>query len=223
MISKRERGLYELYAEDSERADALAFGRRPMPDRRGFLKGAGLATLGALVGGTIPFSRSMPSGFIPAALAQATAPVVGKDGLVTIQDRPFNAETPAHLLDDEVTPTNRHFIRNNGVLPAKMDAADWKLVIDGEVNTPLTLTIDELKRRFTPVALKLQLECAGNGRAFFNPPAAGNQWTYGAVGCAEWTGVRLADVLKAAGVKPRRSTPAITAPTSTSRATRPRW
>ncbi|MEK9654005.1 MAG: sulfite oxidase, partial [Betaproteobacteria bacterium] len=40
-----------------------------------------------------------------------------------------------------------------------------------------------------------------NGRAFFEPKAKGNQWTYGAVGCSEWTGVRLADVLNAAGVK----------------------
>ena len=46
------------------------------------------------------------------------------------------------------------------------------------------------------------LECGGNGRSFFSPPARGNQWTNGGAGCAEWTGVRLADVLKAAGVKP---------------------
>jgi DMSO/TMAO reductase YedYZ molybdopterin-dependent catalytic subunit len=51
------------------------------------------------------------------------------------------------------------------------------------------------------VTLRLVLECGGNGRAFFNPGASGNQWTTGAVGCADWTGVRLSDVLKAAGVK----------------------
>ena len=48
----------------------------------------------------------------------------------------------------------------------------------------------------------LTIECGGNGRAFFEPPAKGNQWTYGAVACSRWTGVRLADVLKAAGAKP---------------------
>ena len=47
----------------------------------------------------------------------------------------------------------------------------------------------------------MQLECGGNGRAAFNPPASGNQWTVGAVGNPEWTGVRYADILKAAGVK----------------------
>ena len=46
------------------------------------------------------------------------------------------------------------------------------------------------------------LECGGNGRSFFTPQARGNQWTNGGAGCAEWTGVRVADVLKAAGVKP---------------------
>ena len=48
---------------------------------------------------------------------------------------------------------------------------------------------------------RLVLECGGNGRSFFTPQARGNQWTNGGAGCAEWTGVRLADVLKAAGVK----------------------
>ena len=47
------------------------------------------------------------------------------------------------------------------------------------------------------------LECGGNGRAAFSPPARGNQWSNGGAGCAEWTGVRLADVLKDA--KPKSS------------------
>ncbi len=49
--------------------------------------------------------------------------------------------------------------------------------------------------------MALTLECGGNGRGFFNPPARGNQWTYGAVACSEWTGVRLKDVLEKAGVQ----------------------
>ena len=49
--------------------------------------------------------------------------------------------------------------------------------------------------------MALTIECGGNGRAFFDPPASGNQWTYGAVACSEWTGVRLRDVLEAAGVQ----------------------
>jgi len=65
----------------------------------------------------------------------------------------------------------------------------------------LSLSISDLKSRFDVVTMALTVECGGNGRAFFNPPASGNQWTYGAVACSEWTGVRLKDVLAAAGVK----------------------
>lgn len=203
-MTTKTRGLCELYAEDPDRADWLVFGRRCGPGRRGFLKGAGLATMSAVLGAAIPFHRHMPAGLIPAALADDLKDFViqGKDGLTVLNDRPVNAETPAHLLDDAVTPTARHFIRNNGNPPDAADPGSWALVVDGEVETPLELTIDDLKNRFEVVTLQLQLECAGNGRAGFNPPASGNQWTVGAVGCSNWTGVRYADVLEAAGVKP---------------------
>ena len=194
------RSLIELYRDDPDKADRTLFGRVTHPDRRGFLKGAGLAAMAALVGGTIPFHRTIPAHFIPVALADMPA-IRGKDGLVVLNDRPLSAETPAHLLDDAITPTERHFIRNNGIPPASVDAAAWTLTIDGLVETPLTLGIDDLKRRFDVVTRALTLECAGNGRAFFDPKATGAQWTYGAVACSEWTGVRLADVLKASGVK----------------------
>lgn len=203
---KKDRGLCEVYQEDPERADKIVFGREPHKDRRGFLRGAGLATMGAMLGATIPFHRNYPAGLIPAALADDSEMALfkGKDGLTLLNDRPINAETPPHLLDDSVTPNNRHFVRNNGVVPDiayRMDASDWRLKVEGEVNTPLEFSLEELKSKFENVTLKLQLECGGNGRAAFNPPARGNQWTLGAIGNAEWTGVRYADVLKAAGVK----------------------
>lgn len=204
MAPRMNRGLRELYQEDPQRADALLFGRMPHRDRRGFLRGAGLAAMGAALGGTIPFHRNMPSGLIPAALADTTSDFVleGKDGLVVLNDRPINAETPAHLLDDDVTPIARHFVRNNGVPPENTSAGGWKLVIDGEVERPLELSIDELKSQFEVVEYALQLECGGNGRANFNPPTKGNQWTVGAIGNSKWTGVRLKDVLEKAGLKP---------------------
>ena len=139
------RGLFALYREDPDKADRLLFGRVTHPDRRGFLKNAGLATMGALVGATIPFHRNIPAHFIPVSLADA-AVIEGKDGLVVLNDRPLSAETPAHLLDDAITPTERHFIRNNGIPPAGVDEAAWRLTVDGLVETPLTLGIDDLKR-----------------------------------------------------------------------------
>jgi DMSO/TMAO reductase YedYZ molybdopterin-dependent catalytic subunit len=216
---KRERLIEELYAQDPERADATIFGRKAGTDksgldRRGFLGGAGLAAVGAAVGGAIPFASSMPGGLIPAALAQsapAAAPPKGPqylkfpgkdDKLVLLGDRPLVAETPEHLLDDETTPTAKFFVRNNGSIPEESKEPDkWKITVDGEVNNKLELTLGELKSKFKPVTQRMVLECGGNGRSFFTPTARGNQWTNGGVGCAEWTGVRLSDVMKAAGIK----------------------
>ncbi|HEX6980839.1 MAG TPA: sulfite oxidase [Alphaproteobacteria bacterium] len=208
MAGKKERGLIELYRDDPERADALVFGRRTGPSRRGFLQGAGLAAMGAALGANIPFARNMPGGLIPAAFAQPAqqGPKIlkmdGKADLVILGERPLVAETPEHLLDDETTPIEKFFIRNNGQIPDPVaDPEAWKITIDGEVNTPIEITLGDLKRRFQPVTYRMQLECGGNGRSFFTPEARGNQWTNGGMGCAEWTGVRIRDVLNAAGLK----------------------
>ena len=142
----------------------------------------------------------MPGGLIPAAFADENV-LVGKDGLTLLNDRPVNAETPPHLLDDAITPTARHFIRNNGIPPSDMDAATWTLTVDGMVDNPMTYTIADLQSKFEVATMALAIECGGNGRAFFDPPAKGNQWTFGAVACSEWTGVRLKDVLAAGGVQ----------------------
>jgi len=204
MVKRNERGLFDLYQADAECADRQIFGRVSLPDRRGFLKGAGLSAMAAALGGFIPYHRFMPAGLIPAAFAEGGEDFVieGKDGLTVLNDRPVNAETPPHLLDADITPIKRHFVRNNGVPPSNVNVDDWALSIDGEVENPLTLGIAELKSRFEVVELALQIECGGNGRAGFNPPAKGNQWTLGAIGNSKWTGVRLKDVLEAAGVKP---------------------
>lgn len=215
MSGKIERSISELYRDDAERADAEVFGRTANVDRRGFLGGAGLAAMGAAVGGAIPFAHNMPAGLIPAAMAQ-TAPAApaapktvylnypGKsDKLVVIGEKPLVAETPEHLLDDDTTPIDKFYVRNNGQIPDAAKEPDaWKISIDGEVNKPLELTLGEIKSKFKAQTRRMVLECGGNGRSFFSPPASGNQWTNGGAGCAEWTGVRLGDVLKMAGVKP---------------------
>ncbi len=214
MPRTQERSIDELYAQDPERADATVFGRKTGVDRRGFLGGAGLAAVGAAVGGAIPFAANMPGGLIPAALAQSVPPATapkgpqylkfpGKDEkLVLLGDRPLVAETPEHLLDEDTTSTPKFFVRNNGLLPEEnKDPDKWKITVDGEVNNKIEITLGELKTKFKPMTQRMVLECGGNGRSFFTPSARGNQWTNGGAGCAEWTGVRLSDVLKSAGVK----------------------
>ncbi|MXN63323.1 molybdopterin-dependent oxidoreductase [Stappia sp. GBMRC 2046] len=199
-VKNESKGLFAYFEKDPESADRHFFGRISHSDRRGFLRGAGLTTMGAMLGMAIPYHRTMPAGFIPVAFANEDA-LTGKDGLTLLNDRPVNAETPPQLLDDPITPTNRHFIRNNGLPPEDVDPTTWTLTIDGLVDNPMELTIADLKSNFEVVNMALTIECGGNGRAFFDPPASGNQWTLGAVACSEWTGVRLKDVLAKAGVK----------------------
>tara|TARA_R110002049_G_scaffold196523_5_gene365614 strand:- start:3340 stop:4653 length:1314 start_codon:yes stop_codon:yes gene_type:complete len=201
----KQRGIHALYNEDPQQADQLVWQRETPLSRRGFLRGAGLSAMTAAVGASIPFAHLMPAGLIPAALAQSDRPfaIPGKDGLTILNDRPLNAETPAHLLDDRVTPASRLFVRNNGTPPAlePIVADEWRLEIAGEsCLRPATLTVADLKARFKHHTLQLQLECGGNGRSEFYPAAKGNQWSTGAVGCPEWTGVRLRDVLEYVGI-----------------------
>ncbi len=169
--------------------------------RRAFLKGAGVAFTAAAVGANIPFIRNIPKGFVPAAFAEDMS-VPEKEGLRILSERPFCAETEAHLLDDSVTPTSRHFVRNNGTPVQNADVGAWTLEIDGLVERPARFSIADLRSQFEVVSKALVIECAGNGRAFFDPPTLGNQWTRGAVACSLWTGVRLADVLQHCGIQP---------------------
>ncbi|HEY3223322.1 MAG TPA: sulfite oxidase [Pseudolabrys sp.] len=183
--------------------------------RRGFLGSTGLAAMGAIVGSTMPLSGN--SAGIPSAHAQAgpaaePAPAKGPqylkfpgkhEGLVVLGERPLVAETPESLLDDDTTPIEKFYIRNNGQIPEETKNPDaWKITIDGEVNNKIEITLGELKSKYKALTRRMVLECGGNGRAAFSPAARGNQWTNGGVGCAEWTGVPLADLLKAAGLKP---------------------
>ena len=172
--------------------------------RRALISGSGAAAFSAALGMPIPFARFLPKGMTPIALAQEGGAIPGKSGLTILGDRPLNAETPPHFLDDAITSARHMFVRNNGLTPtiSAEDVANWRLKIDGEVETPLELSISDLRAQFESVTLQLQIECGGNGRRFMTPAARGNQWSFGAISCAQWTGVRLADVLNRAGLKP---------------------
>lgn len=122
--------------------------------------------------------------------------------LVVLSDRPWNVDTPPHLLDDKVTAVSNAFIRNNGLVPENIDASTWTLTIEGEsAKTKKVFMLAELKSNFKHYTYQLQLECGGNGRGEFSPPGKGNQWGNGAIHCCQWTGVRMKDVLTAVGVK----------------------
>lgn len=171
--------------------------------RRLFLKKGGVMTLAGLTGINIVFGANMLDGYTPIIAEEDPFKLFNKhEDMSLLNDKPWNMEAKAHLLDDRVTPEERMFIRNNGIIPKDVDSKNWTLTVEGEsaVKTK-SYTIDQLKSQFKHYTYHLTLECGGNGRSEYNPPAKGNQWTIGAVGCAQWTGIRLRDLLEDVGVK----------------------
>jgi len=123
--------------------------------------------------------------------------------LLTRQTSPFNAEPPlAKLVEKWITPVSSFFVRSHGDIP-KIEAEELTLTIDGLVDKPQTFKLAELIERFPAAATTSTLTCAGNRRSEFaaTKKAGGVQWDAGAIGNAEWQGIRLVDVLKAVGVK----------------------
>lgn len=163
-----------------------------------------LSSFTAIIGTELVFGSKILDGYTPIAIQDPDPfKMFGKNKeMVILNDKPWNIEAQAHLLDDKITPNSKMFIRNNGLTPEKINPKDWTLIIDGEsVKTKKTYTLADLKSKFKHHTYQLTLECGGNGRSEFDPPAKGNQWTVGAVHCASWTGVRLRDVLEDAGIK----------------------
>ena len=127
------------------------------------------------------------------ALAQAM-----QGARIVRQAAPENLESDFGALSEFITPTEQHYVRSHFAVP-QVDIAAWTLQVRGAVGQPLTLTLEQL-RALPKVSKVVTLECAGNGRVFLNPAVGGVQWERGAVSTAEWTGVRLADLLAKAGV-----------------------
>ncbi|MGN6211711.1 molybdopterin-dependent oxidoreductase [Parafilimonas sp.] len=143
----------------------------------------------------------------PATTASADAPETlvspaGKDSMLLLTDRPPNLETPLKYFLEDYTPNNVFFVRwHLSSLPSKVDADTFRLRINGNVATPLELSLQDLKTKFKPYTITAVCQCAGNSRSFFDPRVAGGQWKNGAMGNAKWTGVKLKDILELAGAK----------------------
>lgn len=122
-------------------------------------------------------------------------------GLVVHRAHPLNCETSIPALIGGVVMPNAHFyVRNHFQIPV-LDPSSWRLAVGGLVERPLGLSLRDLHRLPSRTSV-VTLECAGNGRVLFDPAVPGEQWRFGAVSTAEWTGVPLAEVLERAGVGP---------------------
>jgi len=133
-------------------------------------------------------------------------PAFGKHkDLLVRSDDPFNAGPPPDLLRQHpITPAELFFVRNHAPVPA-IDAAAYRLTVDGLVRTPLRLSLDDLRARFPRTTLTATLVCAGNRRQNLiavKPVPGEVPWDNEAISTAEWGGTPLRAVLEAAGVEP---------------------
>ncbi len=137
-----------------------------------------------------------------------------RDDMVVHDEEPYNAEPPPAALATRLTPGEAFYSRNHGPVP-RTDPKAWRLRVDGLVAHPLELTLEQLRERHPAHSEVATLMCAGNRRADLDAVRAipgEDLWGPGAISTARWTGVRLADVLAEAGVRPGGAHVALSAP-----------
>ncbi|MBV9657498.1 MAG: molybdopterin-dependent oxidoreductase [Verrucomicrobia bacterium] len=177
----------------------------PLP-RRDFLLLTGGAAAAALLPsvsapGRDPVAAPPPGGSANAAPAEMVR-LPEKTDLLLVTDRPPQLETPLGMFTQDLTPNELFYVRwHLSEIPLSVDLAAFRLKVGGHVETPLELSVEQLKKDFPAAEVVAVNQCSGNSRSFFNPPVAGVQWGNGAVGNARWKGVRLRDLLAKAGVK----------------------
>ena len=121
-------------------------------------------------------------------------------GMQSHSDRPLTASVTAEYHHFAETPNDRMFVRNNLLTP-DIDAARHRLTVKGLVHKEVSFSVDDLRKHFPMVRTQAMLECAGSGRTGFLPRPSGTPWpATGGMGCPVWNGVRLRDVLRAAGI-----------------------
>src|SRR5271167_4048303 len=171
-------------------------------DRRRFA--ALVASLGAsaAVGRFVPCSTDWQD-IVPAVWASETtnlpqmARYPQKAELILLTDRPPQLETPLHYFQTDLTPNDAFFVRwHLSGIPTAVDTRTFRLEVSGNVSTPLTLSLSDLRTKFPAVSVVALCQCAGNARSCFEPRVPGGQWGFGAMSNARWKGVRLKDVLE---------------------------
>ena len=168
------------------------------------LAGAGVAVAFSGVGADAAAQEkpaAKPPADPPGTVPNATVLAEKAPEMQAHSDRPLTGSVPAEHHNYAVTPNDRMFIRNNLLTP-DLDPAKHRLTVKGLVDRELTYSVDELRKAFPVVTTQAMMECAGSGRSAYVPSASGTRWLQtGGMGCPRWTGVRLRDVLRAAGVQ----------------------
>lgn len=126
----------------------------------------------------------------------APARIADPDEAITFEELQLAARNhamPLEALRYDVTPAGLHYVLVHYDIPM-LDATDWRLTIDGCVSEPASYDLGRL-RSMPRHTRRVTMECAGNGRAHLSPRPLSQPWLTGAVGTADWTGVRLVDLL----------------------------
>lgn len=127
-----------------------------------------------------------------------------RNDMVVHRQDPYNAEPPPYALAGSVlTPADTFYVRSHGPVP-ELDRDRWRLQVGGLVDTPLELTLSDLREQFEAQRSMVTLQCAGNRRAGLvevRDIPGEDPWGRCALSTAWWTGARLADVLARAGLQ----------------------
>lgn len=165
-----------------------------------FRRAAGLAAVAAA--GSVIAQETVELPF-----ENGTRPLVKypqKRPLLRLTARPPQLETPFSVFNEgAITPNDAFFVRyhltNSPPSEEALSLEKFRLNVKGKVNTPLTLSVEDLKK-FEPAEVVAVNQCSGNSRGFFQPRVPGGQLGNGAMGNAKWKGARLKDVLEKAGI-----------------------
>src|SRR6202012_5378818 len=170
--------------------------------RRNFVRSAALAAA------TLPLAaRAATDTAEGVTFADGPRPLVrypGKRPLIRVTTRPPHLETPFPIFNScVITPNDAFFVRYHlATIPLSVDTKSYRLSVHGFVQTPLSLSLDEIKSLADTVEVVAVNQCSGNSRGFSAPRVFGAQLANGSMGNARWTGVPLRKVLEKAGVKP---------------------
>ncbi|MDR3401681.1 MAG: molybdopterin-dependent oxidoreductase [Chthoniobacter sp.] len=172
--------------------------------RRQFLRNTSLAAAATILGSRA--ARIFGADTVTLPFANGERPLATypqKRPLILQTSRPPQLETPFSVFNEGIiTPNDAFFVRYHlANIPQSIDPATFRLTIKGQVQTPLSLSLDALRHDFENVELVAVNQCSGNSRGFFQPRVGGGQLGNGAMGNAKWRGVRLKDVLGKAGVQ----------------------
>ncbi|MDR3381394.1 MAG: molybdopterin-dependent oxidoreductase [Cupriavidus basilensis] len=179
-----------------------------LPARRTLLRGAAALGAHAALGGiALDALASTSASTVDLPFDNGTRELVAfpqKRPLILLTSRPPQLETPFSVFNDGVlTPNDAFFVRYHwSGIPTSIDPDSYRLQVGGKVDSPLALSLADLKRMADPVELVAVNQCSGNSRGFLEPRVNGGQLANGAMGNARWVGVPLKTVLEKAGVQP---------------------